>query len=78
MLVLFVAWAPAAALVLDSRREQLLVGIAMCAAGLANVFVYPFALPRYDSTWPLCSAVLFAVGIALTAFLAGRARAAPA
>jgi hypothetical protein len=74
VLVLFVAWAFAAALTLESRREQLAVGIAMCVAATANVFVYPFALPRYAITWPLCSAILFGVGIGLTAFLAQRSR----
>jgi hypothetical protein len=73
VLVLFVAWAFAAALVLDSAREQLVAGVAMCAAATGNVFVYPFALPRYDVTWPICSAILFGVGLALTAFLAVRA-----
>jgi hypothetical protein len=74
VLVLFVAWAFAAALMLESRREQLAVGVAMCVAATANVFVYPFALPRYAITWPLCSAILFGVGIGLTAFLAQRSR----
>jgi Glycosyltransferase family 87 len=72
-LVAFAAWALAAALVVRTRREQLWVGVAMAAAALANSFVYPFALPRYDLTWPLCSLVLFAVGGSLTVWLAGRA-----
>ena len=74
MVVLFAAWAFAAALTLESRREQLVVGVAMCVAATANAFVYPFALPRYAITWPLCSALLFGVGIGLTAFLAQRSR----
>jgi len=76
VLVLFVAWALAAALVLRSAREQLAVGIAMCIASLANAFVYPFALPRYAVTWPLCSAVLFGVGAVLGVWLARRATTA--
>ena len=73
MLVAFAAWALAAALVVRTRREQLWVGVAMAAAALANEFVYPFALPRYDVTWPVCSAVLFGVGLGLTGWLAVRA-----
>jgi hypothetical protein len=78
VLVLFVSWAFAAALVLESPRAQLAAGIAMCTASLGNAFVYPFALPRYAVTWPLCSAVLFAVGVGLTLWLARRATSATA
>jgi len=74
VLVAFAGWALAAALVVRTRREQLGVGVAMAVAALANEFVYPFALPRYAITWPLCSAILFGVGIGLTAFLAQRSR----
>jgi hypothetical protein len=75
-IVLFAAWAFAAALVLRTRREQLAVGVVMAAAALGNEFVYPFALPRYALTWPLCSALLFGAGAGLTAWLASRARRA--
>jgi hypothetical protein len=75
MLVLFAAWALAGALVARSAREQLAVGVAMCAAALANEFVYPYALPRYDVTWVACSSVLFAVGLGLTGWLVLRAAA---
>lgn len=73
MLVAFAAWALAAALVVTTRREQLWVGAAMAVAALANEFVYPFALPRYDVTWVICSTVLFGVALGLTAWLAARA-----
>jgi hypothetical protein len=73
VIVLFAAWAVAAALVVRTRREQLTVGVAAAAVSAANAFVYPFALPSYAQTWVLCSAVLFAVGVALTALLAQRA-----
>jgi hypothetical protein len=76
-LVLFAAWAFAGALLVRSGREQLAVGTAMAAAALGNEFVYPFALPRYDQTWVLCSAVLFGVGLALTGWLALRAVRSP-
>jgi Glycosyltransferase family 87 len=72
------AWAVAAALVVRSPREQLAVGLTAMAATGANAFVYPYALPFYDQTWPLASATLFALGFALTGWLAVRAlRAAP-
>jgi hypothetical protein len=78
VVVLFVAWALAAALVLESPRAQLSVGIAMSIASVGNAFVYPFALPRYALTWPLCSAVFFAIGAAVTFWLARTAaRATP-
>jgi Glycosyltransferase family 87 len=73
VLVLFVAWGFAAALLARTRREQLAVGVAMAAAAAGNAFVYPFALPWYDITWPLCSALLFIAGLTLTAWLALRA-----
>jgi hypothetical protein len=80
VLVLFAAWAFAAALLVRTRREQLAVGCVMAAAALGNEFVYPFALPRYALTWPLCSALLFGAGAVLTVWLAIRATrpAAPA
>jgi hypothetical protein len=73
ILVLFVGWAFAAALVLRVPREQLTVGVAMSVASLANAFVYPFALPSYDITWPICSAIAFTIGLGLTVWLATRA-----
>ena len=73
VLVAFVGWAFAAVLLVRGSREQLLVGAAMAAAAVANMFVYPFALPNYAVTWVLCSLVLFSLGFALTAGLAGRA-----
>ena len=78
VLVAFAAWAFAASLVVRDRREQLWVGAAMATVALANEFVYPFALPRYDVTWVVCSLVLFALGLGLTAWLAVRATRTPA
>jgi hypothetical protein len=75
VVVLFAAWALAAALVLRTREEQLAVGAVMAAAALANSFVYPFALPWYDQTWVLSSAVLFGAGLVLTGWLVVRASA---
>jgi hypothetical protein len=73
VVVLFAAWGTCAALLVRSRGEQLAVGAAMAAAAAANTFVYPNALPHYDVTWLVCSAVLFGVGVSLTAWFAARA-----
>jgi hypothetical protein len=73
VLVLFAGWAFAAALGLRDRREQLAAGAAMALAAVGNAFVYPYALPYYDVTWPLASLVLFTVAVTLTAVLSVRA-----
>jgi hypothetical protein len=77
ILVLFVAWAIAAALLVVDRREQFAVGAAAAAAATGNAFVYPFALPHYDFTWPIASAILFGTSLALTAALVVRATRLP-
>lgn len=73
VLVLFVSWALAAALLVRDRREQLAVGVAAAVAATGNAFVYPFALPHYDVTWPIASAVLFGSSLLLTGALVVRA-----
>jgi hypothetical protein len=73
LVVLFAAWAVAAAVVARTRREQLAVGVTAALASACNAFVYPFALPHYAQTWVACSAVLFAASFALTGLLAWRA-----
>jgi hypothetical protein len=72
---LLVAWAVAAALVVRTERQALAVAVAAVAATGANAFVYPYALPFYDRTWPVASAILFATGFALSAYLLARTRA---
>ena len=73
LVVEFAAWALAAALVLRSRRDQLVAGAAMATASTANAFVYPFALPYYAQTWVAASLLLFLTAFALTGWLLGRA-----
>jgi hypothetical protein len=73
---ILVAWAIAAALVARTDRDVLLVGGAAVLATGANAFVYPYALPSYDNTWPAASAVLFASALAVTGWLLLRARMA--
>lgn len=70
---ILVAWAVAAALVVRTERQALAVGLAAVAATGANAFVYPYALPFYDQTWPVASAILFAAGFALTGWLTRQA-----
>jgi hypothetical protein len=60
-----------AAFLLTNRIFSPQFVLVLFAAG--NAFVYPFALPWYDITWPLCSALLFFAGLTLTAWLALRA-----
>jgi hypothetical protein len=69
LVTLLAAWALAAALLVRNPLEQLAVGAAGAGASLANAFVYPFALPYYDFTWPICSAVLFALGLGVSGWL---------
>jgi hypothetical protein len=77
VLVLIVSWALAAALLVRNRREQLAVGVAAAVAATGNAFVYPFALPRYDVTWPIASAILFGSSLVLTGALVVRATRVP-
>ena len=69
LVVLLVAWAIAIALVARSRREQLLLAAAAATASLLNAFVYPFVLPGPSGIWEPVSARMFAVALALTAWL---------
>jgi len=78
VILAFVSWALAGALVVRTRREQLAVAAAAALASAANAFVYPFALPFYATTWQLASATLFVVGLVLTVWLAVEVARAPA
>jgi hypothetical protein len=78
ILVLFAAWGIAGALVLETRRQQLVFGAAIAAAAYGNAFVYPFALPYYAYTWPVCSAALFLLGLGVTGWIVARAAGATA
>jgi hypothetical protein len=73
VVVVFAGLALAAALVVRTRAEQLGVGLALAGASVGNAFVFPFALPHYDVTWPLCSAALFALTLGASVWIARRA-----
>ena len=73
LVVMLAAWAIAAALLARSKREQLVLGLAMAAATSANAFVYPHVLWDRDLTWEACSAVLFVTALAICGWSAVRA-----
>jgi uncharacterized membrane protein len=73
LVVMLAAWAIAAALLARNKREQLLLGLAMMAASLANAFVYPYVLWDRDVTWEACSSVLFLTAFALCGWACVRA-----
>jgi uncharacterized membrane protein len=70
------AWAIAGALLLESRKEQLVLGVAAMAATTANAFVYPYTLHAFG-TWKVASAFLFASGLATSVWLIARASRTP-
>jgi hypothetical protein len=67
------AWAIALALLEPERRRQGWGMLVALTASAANVFVFPFLLWNRDRTWLTCSAILFALSIALTGWLAAAA-----
>jgi uncharacterized membrane protein len=72
-LVLMVAgWAIAGALMLDSRREQLLLGAGVMLATTTNALVYPYTLHQAN-LWRVASAVMFAAGLSMSLWLVARA-----
>jgi Glycosyltransferase family 87 len=71
------AWAIAGAVLLESPRRQLALGVAAMGATTANAFVYPYTLQQLG-LWKAASAVLFAVGLATTAWIVRRSLDAPA
>ena len=73
LVVLTAAWAFAGALVVASRREQLVVGLLILAATFANAFVYPFHLPDDSDVWVPYSAAMFVAALLVTGILIWRA-----
>ena len=72
LVLILAAWAIAGALVLESRRQQLVLGVAAMTATTANAFVYPYTLFELG-LWRFASALLFAVGLATSAWILARA-----
>lgn len=68
------AWAVAGSLLARNRRDQLLLGILICGATLANTLVYP----TRPSAWLLFSGTLFVLSLLATGFVYVMARASHA
>jgi hypothetical protein len=60
------AWAIAGAVILESPRRQLMLGVTAMVATTANAFVYPYTFQQLG-LWKAASAVLFAAGLSATA-----------
>jgi hypothetical protein len=69
LVLILVAWAIAGALLVESRKEQLVLGLAIMAATTANALVFPYAVFQFG-LWRAASAVLFLIGLAACAWLA--------
>jgi hypothetical protein len=72
LVLMLVAWAIAGALLVESPKEQLTIGLAIMAATTANTLVYPHSLFHLE-LWRLASATLFVIGLATSIWLAVRA-----
>jgi Glycosyltransferase family 87 len=72
LVLMLVAWAIAGALLVQSTREQLALGLAIMAASTANALVYPYTLFQFGF-WRLASATMFATSLATSVWLAVRA-----
>jgi hypothetical protein len=74
LVVLVALWALAAALVVESAREQLAVAAAAAIASTANAAIFPYTV---WFAWELASALLFVVAIGLTGWLVVRSTRRP-
>jgi uncharacterized membrane protein len=72
LVLMLAAWAIAGALLAESRKEQLVLGLALMATTTANALVYPYSLFQLG-LWRLASATLFVVGLAMSAWIVLRA-----
>jgi uncharacterized membrane protein len=72
LVLMLAAWAIAGAVLLNSRREQLLLGAGIMTATTANALVYPYTLFQ-GNLWRLASAVMFASAFAVSVWIVRRA-----
>lgn len=72
LVLMLAAWAIAGVLLLDSRREQLLLGAGIMTATTANALVYPYTLHQ-GNLWRLASAVMFSAAFAVSVWSVWRA-----
>jgi hypothetical protein len=72
LVLMLVAWTIAGALLVESRKEQLVLGLAIMAATTANALVYPYTVFQHGA-WRAASALLFLVGLGTCVWLVRRA-----
>jgi hypothetical protein len=72
LVLMLVAWAIAGALLVESRQEQLAIGLAIIAATTANALVYPYTVFQHG-LWRAASALLFLIALTACAWLVLRA-----
>ena len=72
LVLMVAAWAIAGALVLDGRREQLVLGAGVMLATTANALVFPYTLHQAN-LWRVASAAMFVAGLSVSLWLVARA-----
>jgi hypothetical protein len=72
LVLMVAAWAIAGSLVIEGRREQLVLGAGVMVATTANALVYPYTLYQ-GNLWRVASAVTFAAGLSVSLWLVARA-----
>jgi uncharacterized membrane protein len=72
LVLMVAAWAIAGALLLDRRREQLVLGAGVMLVSTANALVYPYTLQQAN-LWRVASAAMFVAGLAVSLWLVARA-----
>jgi uncharacterized membrane protein len=68
LVLMLAAWAIAGALLVESRKTQLALGLAIMAATTANALVYPYTLFQLG-LWRLASATLFVIGLTTSVWI---------
>jgi len=72
LVLMVAAWAIAGALLLERRREQLVLGAGVMIATTANALVYPYTLHQAN-LWRVASAAMFVAGLSVSLWLVIRA-----
>jgi hypothetical protein len=73
VLVAMAGWAIAGAVLVRTRRKQLVLGTAILAAALLNAAVFPHGAPYEGPRWELSSLGFFVLALAITIWGAARA-----
>jgi hypothetical protein len=71
LVLMLAAWAIAGALLVESPRDQLALGVSVMAATTANALVYPYTLHQLG-LWRLASALVFTAGLGTSGWLVWR------